>query len=228
MAPNRTVLIVNGDDFGASTGVNRAIATAHVRGILTSASLLVRRPFAAEAAAFAREHPDLSLGLHLDLGEWVYHGSGEWVPVYEVPTPDAKSAEREVSAQLDEFRRLVGSTPTHLDSHQHVHRNEPVRSALQAAAGALGVPLRHFSPVRYCGEFYGQERDGSLLPDSVSTLALIQIVRKLEPGYTELCCHPDADRPAAQEVDSLCDPTVRAALLEAHAELDSFHDVPRA
>ncbi|PYR01516.1 MAG: hypothetical protein DMF97_07400, partial [Acidobacteria bacterium] len=32
-------LIVNADDFGASSGINRGILEAHQRGILTSTSL---------------------------------------------------------------------------------------------------------------------------------------------------------------------------------------------
>ena len=47
-------LIVTGDDFGASCGINRGILEAHRAGILTSASLLVNRPASAEAAALAR------------------------------------------------------------------------------------------------------------------------------------------------------------------------------
>jgi chitin disaccharide deacetylase len=227
MATEGTFLIVNGDDFGASTGVNRAIEEAHDRGILTSASLLVRRSRAAEAAAYAREHPDMSLGLHLDLGEWIYRES-EWVALYEVPIADEDAAEREISAQLDDFRRLVGRMPSHLDSHQHVHQSEPVRSVLQAAASSLDVPLRHYSNVRYCGEFYGQAKDRSLLPAFVSSSALIEIVRRLEPGYTELCCHPDAGRPVAKEVDSLCHPAVRAAVRTAGIQLCSFRDVARS
>ena len=46
-----TLLIVNADDFGCTEGVNRGIAEAHVRGIVTSTSLMVNRPAAAEAAA---------------------------------------------------------------------------------------------------------------------------------------------------------------------------------
>ena len=43
-------LIVNADDFGLSPGVNAGVARTHEEGILTSASLMVRRPAAAAAA----------------------------------------------------------------------------------------------------------------------------------------------------------------------------------
>ena len=46
------------------------IVKAYDSGIVTSASLMVHMPAAAEAAALARERPLLSLGLHLDVGEW--------------------------------------------------------------------------------------------------------------------------------------------------------------
>jgi chitin disaccharide deacetylase len=74
-------LIVNADDFGRSPGVNRGIIKAYACGIVTSASLMVRWPAAAEAAAYGQEHLPLSLGLHVDLSEWVYR-NGEWTPLY--------------------------------------------------------------------------------------------------------------------------------------------------
>ena len=43
-------LIVNADDFGYSRGVNRGIIEAHERGIVTSASLMVKQPASEEAA----------------------------------------------------------------------------------------------------------------------------------------------------------------------------------
>ena len=61
-------VIVNADDFGRSRGVNRGIVEAHERGIVTSASLMVRWAAAADAAAYARMRPELSVGLHVDLG----------------------------------------------------------------------------------------------------------------------------------------------------------------
>ncbi|PYI83222.1 MAG: hopanoid biosynthesis associated protein HpnK, partial [Verrucomicrobia bacterium] len=60
-------LIVNADDFGRSHSINQAVVRAHREGILTSASLMVNEAAAEEAAALAREHPQLGVGLHLTL-----------------------------------------------------------------------------------------------------------------------------------------------------------------
>ena len=76
-------LIVNADDFGQSSGINRGIIEAHEHGIVTSTSLMSRWPGAVEAAQYARTHPELSVGLHIDLGEWEYR-EGNWLAVYTV------------------------------------------------------------------------------------------------------------------------------------------------
>jgi predicted glycoside hydrolase/deacetylase ChbG (UPF0249 family) len=230
MAAQRT-LIVNADDFGQSPGVNAGVAAAHESGILTSASLMVRWPAAGAAAAYARSRPDLSVGLHFDLGEWAYSG-GVWGPVYEVVPPDDETAvARELDEQLAAFRRLLGRDPTHLDSHQHVHRREPVRSACLRVADRLGIPLRHFSPeVSYRGEFYGQTRDGSASPRAISVDGLIEVLVSLHPGTSELACHPGLGDDLTSmylperttEVRTLCDPRVREALLLAGISLASF------
>src|SRR2546428_1767700 len=186
-------LIVNADDFGQSHGVNQGIIEAYERGIVTSASLMVRWPAAAEAAAYSRTQPRLGVGLHLDLGEWVYQNE-TWTPLYEVvPVDDITAVTHEISLQLTTFRKLVGHNPTHIDSHQHVHRSEPVRSILTEIACRLSVPLRDCSPaVKYCGEFYGQTGKGLPLPDSIRIENLIKILAGLSPGITELGCHPGA------------------------------------
>jgi predicted glycoside hydrolase/deacetylase ChbG (UPF0249 family) len=233
MTPRR-YLIVNADDFGQSAGVNRGIIQAHEQGVVTSASLMVRWPAAAEAAAYSRERPRLSLGLHLDLGEWAYR-DGAWVPLYRVvPADDGQAVSDEVSRQLSEFRRLAGKDPTHIDSHQHVHLREPVRSVLLEIARTGGVPLRHVSPeVSYCGEFYGQTAEGSPIPGRITADELIRILAALSPGFTELGCHPgtaiDLDTmyltEREEEVKVLCDPRVRKAVIALGIELCSFSDV---
>src|SRR5438034_2372867 len=100
-------LIVNADDFGLCAGVNRGVIEAHERGIVTSASLMVRWPAAGEAADYARGQGALSIGLHLDLGQWTF-AEEEWKADYErVPLSNREEVEREVRRQLELFRDLV-------------------------------------------------------------------------------------------------------------------------
>jgi chitin disaccharide deacetylase len=224
-------LIVNADDFGQSCGVNRGIVKAHRGGIVTSASLMVRWQAASEAAAYAREHPSLSLGLHVDLGERVFR-AGEWVPMYTVVSlQDPTAIGDEISRQLDTFRDLMGRDPTHLDSHQHVHLREPVHTLLIEVARQLDIPLRHCSPeVCYRGSFYGQTAEGTPLPDVISVDGLIHILETLPTGYTELGCHP-ADgcdlntmyrHERLEELRVLCDARVHTAIETMEIKLCSF------
>jgi predicted glycoside hydrolase/deacetylase ChbG (UPF0249 family) len=225
------LLIVNADDFGLSEGTNRGIIECHERGIVTSASLMVRCEAAGEAAAEAKTHPELSVGLHVDLGEWKREG-GKWSMLYHVVnTRSRRHVRGECRAQLDRFRELMGRDPTHIDSHQHVHRDEPVRSELWNISRELGVPLRHFdATVRYCGDFYGIDPHGNDMSEAVGVDAMGRIIRSLEPGVTEVACHPGHDvnlrttyrlqRPT--EVTTLTDPAVRDALTAANVSLVNF------
>src|SRR5262249_59679510 len=62
-------LIVNADDLGWTEGVNQGIAEAHRRGLVTSTSLLANGRAFASALAVNREHPELGIGVHLNLRE---------------------------------------------------------------------------------------------------------------------------------------------------------------
>lgn len=187
-----TVLVVNADDFGQSPAITEGILTAHRDGIVTSTSLMVRWPAAGDAAAAARAYPGLSIGLHVDLGEWRYDAGG-WQALYEVVDPeDELLVRREIQHQLERFRALVGHNPSHLDSHQHVHQREPAQAILRETGLALGIPVRHFSPYTYVGDFYGQTEDGTPVPGALSEDHLASILRKLTPGRWELACHPAA------------------------------------
>jgi len=167
----------------------------------------------------------------LDLGEWFFR-DGEWLPLYSVvPTDDEKAVAAEVAHQLTEFRRLMGGNPTHLDSHQHVHRNEPVLSIARDLAKRIKIPLRDFNPaIRYCGDFYGQTTEGEHWPDGISLSNLKAILKGLPEGITELGCHPgygDGLATAyrverAMETKVFCDPALPGFLKEHGLELCSF------
>jgi chitin disaccharide deacetylase len=235
MAVGSRFLIVNADDFGRSPEVNSGVVEGYERGIVTSASLMVRWPAAAEAAAYRRDVSRFSLGLHVDLAEWDFR-EGEWVPVYEVvPMDDFLAVEAEVRKQLASFRELVEDDPTHLDSHQHVHTSDPAATqAVGKIASELSVPVRSASRhVRYCGDFYGQTATGEPLHDAITVESLIQILVELPPGVTELGCHPGkgchvdttyrAER--ERELEVLCDPRVREAMRREGIVLRSFAEL---
>ena len=227
-------VIVNADDFGQSAGINRGIIEAHERGIVTSASLMVRWPDASAAAAYARAHPRLSVGLHVDLGESIYH-AGEWVALYaRVDRQDARAVEAEIRAQLALCRELLRRDPTHLDSHQHVHTEEPAQSILDGIARELGVPLRHRSSrLRHDGQFYGQTRTGDPLTAGITPAHLVEMLRHLPAGVTEVGCHPGfADELVTMyhaerqiELETLCNPGVRRAMHDEGIELIGFADL---
>jgi predicted glycoside hydrolase/deacetylase ChbG (UPF0249 family) len=178
----------------------------------------------------------MSLGLHVDLGEWAVR-DGTWTELYRVVDPsDASEVAEELGRQIDAFVRLVGRTPTHLDSHQHAHREDPVRTLMLRAASRLEIPLRDESDaVRHCGSFYGQYGAGKPYPEGISVASLLEVLDGLPDGTTELGCHPgsgtlyDLETMYAAERDferkTLCDPRVRRLLLERGIELCSFGDL---
>ncbi len=210
------MLIVNADDLGLSAGVNAGVFEAHDRGVVTSASLMVCRPAAAAAAEEARRHPDLAIGLHLDLDD---------------VDEDEGAAGRACREQLEAFRVLLGQEPTHVDSHHHAHMREPLTAVARDLADDLGVPLRG-REIRYEGGFFGRSEGRSAL-ELISPEHLVSVIGSLPSGWTELGCHPgrrvgDESSYAGErelELESLCDPAVAAAITETQVDLRSFADV---
>ena len=210
-------LIINGDDFGASRGINRGIIQAHHDGILTSASLLVNRPASIEAAALARQHPGLSLGLHLEL---------------DAGDPDEVAVQCE--RQMAQFRELTGERPTHVDSHHNVHRDPHVLPHVLALAQRAGAPVRGHSGVRHLGRFYGRW-GGATHPELIGVEGLLRLLdADVREGVTELSCHPGYVEPEFRssyvaerelELRTLCDPRVRHAIRDCGIRLIGFRDL---
>jgi predicted glycoside hydrolase/deacetylase ChbG (UPF0249 family) len=172
------LLVINADDFGLSQGVSDGILATHERGVVTSTSLMVHEPAAAYAAESARSFPDLGVGLH-------------FVKPDGVDLDDPNQARDALTRQLERFRELMGTDPTHVDSHHHVHAEPGRMPTFSELAGRLNVPLRHDGRVAYIGGFYAQWEPGVTETRYISREFLVHLVREEARGRaTELSCHP--------------------------------------
>ena len=150
------LLVVNADDFGIDPAVNAAIIKAHTNGLLTSASLLIGAPHAAEAVEFARAHPNLGVGIHLCLVQDRSTAPPEKVPALATANGQLPSSPFALSARLLAHRRLdadietelrmqiarfldTGLRPSHFDTHQHTHIHPRVLNIVARLAREHGV-----------------------------------------------------------------------------------------
>lgn len=232
------VLIVNADDLGRTEGINRGIFEAHRHGLVTSATLMVGFAAARPAAAALAEHPALGVGLHVTLT-----GARPTLPPARVPslvddegrfarkpellgTLDPLELRAEVRSQLERFRSLTGRDPSHLDSHHHSHRAPAVLAALIEVAQELRVPVRRSSEavaerLRSAGVATTDHFEERFFGQGATLASLLDILRGLPEGVTELMCHPghpddelrrDSGYAEAREreIAALCDPAARA------------------
>ncbi len=131
-------LIVNGDDFGLHPAINQGIIQAHQDGILTSASLVPCGKAFDDAVDLAKQHPELGVGIHLTFVEEIPVLPPEKIPSLvgmngRFPKSWTGILARIIAGRirLIHLRREAGAqiakvidagiTPTHIDSHQHLH-----------------------------------------------------------------------------------------------------------
>jgi predicted glycoside hydrolase/deacetylase ChbG (UPF0249 family) len=221
-------VIFNADDFGYSRGINRGILEGHERGVVTSATLVVNGRATQEAAQIARERPALAVGLHVNFTD-------EAQRLIDLDDPDACRVE--LRRQYTLFRDLIGAKPTHIDSHQHVHRHPMRRRLFEELADEEQLPLRDRAPVTFKGGFYGQWVYGEFEPERVSFEALEGILRReIGDGVYEMSCHPGYYDPNLEavyhrerehELRTLLDPRLRPLLDELGIALISYRELPR-
>jgi predicted glycoside hydrolase/deacetylase ChbG (UPF0249 family) len=79
------LLMIHADDFGMSHSIDRATSQALEKGWVTSASVMVACPWFPEVVAWARNHPNADLGIHLVLNsEWAGYRWGPVAPFNDV------------------------------------------------------------------------------------------------------------------------------------------------
>jgi chitin disaccharide deacetylase len=161
-------LIVNADDFGLTTGVNRAILEANTNGIVSSTTLMANGGAFGDAVLSLRAitNPEANLSSSLSVGCHVVLVDG--APVTPAEMLDTLVAIRsaqpekfysslsafaaratlggfdrdqlvaEVTAQIRKIQS-AGIEVTHLDSHKHAHIFPEILQAMMRAARICGV-----------------------------------------------------------------------------------------
>jgi len=150
-------LIVTADDFGLHSAVNGAVERAAREGVLTTASLMVAAPAAADAVRRARELPGLCVGLHLVLADgWsvlpprsipaLVDAQGRFgsnmvrdgVRFFALPAV-RRQLEAEIRAQFQAFAD-TGLTLDHVNAHKHFHLHPTLLEMLLRIGGEFGIP----------------------------------------------------------------------------------------
>jgi chitin disaccharide deacetylase len=218
------LLIVNADDWGGFKEGTDAIEACFAVGAISSSTAMVHMSDTRRAAELAQEHKR-PIGLHLNLTQpfdgpdvapvvrerqrrlcahfarlsvrrWTFSGN----PAIHRLVADG------IRDQLEEFQRLYGAEPTHVDSHHHVHvcpdvflsralahvdRVRQTLSPLPAAHGAATLPrrlkhrllARRFTTTSY---FWGARE----LTGSDGSIPIVDAIRLARTETVEIMAHP--------------------------------------
>ena len=148
-------LIINADDFGFTSGVNRAIVEAHNYGVVTSSTLMAGGIAFSEAVQMAKATPKLSIGCHIVLIDGTPVSTAEALPSLTsggVFRDGLKSfvaralagrmnAEEIATEALAQIRRVqsAGISVSHIDTHKHTHIFPQILKPVLRAARGCGV-----------------------------------------------------------------------------------------
>jgi predicted glycoside hydrolase/deacetylase ChbG (UPF0249 family) len=182
-------IIVNADDFGEDTEVNRGIFACIDAGVLTSATIMANMPGSQEALRWAAERGrEASFGVHLNLCEGaaltratsLTNSSGNLRPkrVQALSALAGRLVQDEIRAELDAQIRLVrdaGVQVSHLDSHKHLHQLPGVGTVAAELAAAHGIER-----IR-CTREIGLWPRGMSISRAMSRLARMAFARRFAP-----------------------------------------------
>jgi chitin disaccharide deacetylase len=197
-------LIINADDFGLTSGVNRAIRELHQAGLLTSATLMARAGATQEAIEIARAVPTLGVGCHIvlvdgepiappDLAPSLIDSSTKglhdtlsaFLTRYFTGRIRAGHIQVEATAQI-RLLQSNGIQLTHVDTHKHTHMFPRVLRPVLRAARSCGI-TKVRNPFEPLWAVRATTAAGVVRTAQVSALRLLQPTWRhiiVEEGFT--------------------------------------------
>ena len=130
-------LIINADDLGISKDVNKQIEECIHIGCITSSSLMANGPAFEDGIRIAKQYPQISVGVHLNIVEFtpltnadifrkhgVLDSEGAFIEgafsVVPIDNELRQAVFEEWDSQISKIESY-GLSPSHCDSHQHTH-----------------------------------------------------------------------------------------------------------
>ena len=232
-------IIVNADDLGADSSVNRAVIGSFEQGVINSASIMPTMPGFDEACDLvdaARLHAGIGIHLNLSQGRsltegirglprfWGPDGFRARVRAFRLSTPEAVAVEHELDAQIQAVVARL-PRPSHLDSHHHAHTEWAIGVIVLRLARRYGIPCirisRNIGPRASLAKrlykyiYNGRlERAGLARSRYFGSAADIAPALKHLTGVVEIGVHP---RLSAQ--GEICDFETGPVMADQHAEL---------
>jgi len=150
-------VIINADDFGLKSSVNKAIVNAFNNGVITSTTLMANMPGFDEAVELAHENNIITkIGVHLTLTEGspitsdilntglFNNGTKSNLKkikknLFFLSSKEKKLVFNEFSAQIEKIRN-AGIQITHIDTHHHIDEVWSITQIILALLKVYNIP----------------------------------------------------------------------------------------
>lgn len=148
-------VVLNGDDFGMSDGICRAIIELLDSGAISNTTVMTVLPDrgsrlkkwgVSNLCGLAGVHLQLSGGEPVlparEIPSLVDPRTGEFAPREQIENADPGDVAREWKAQIELAASLLKGKPTHIDSHMGHHRSERFVDVYLDLAAEFDLPVR--------------------------------------------------------------------------------------
>lgn len=234
-------VIFNADDFGLTSGINKAIIQSYREGVVRSTTIMANAPYYEEAVSLAKQNPDLNIGIHLvgTFGKPLLkthktlvddEGNFKRFSTNKYPEIDPEEIFLEWCAQIDKVSQVIDLT--HFDSHHHVHLHPLLFPITQRLSKKYNLPYRGRDYVEGLStvlieDFYAEGLSIETIVSIIDSVNIRSIDIMTHPGYVDddLTNMSSYSYPRELELEILCSKQLKDILDEKNVEICSYKSI---